>query len=146
MGLKGKLTAESEVSTHGHHFHEFFAKKPHHISQISPTHIQGCELHEGEFGKAGSVIYWNYTIDGKACVAKEVIEKVDEENKMITFRVIEGDLLKDYSTFVIHLHSTDKEVKWVLEYEKIHEDVPHPIKELDFLFNISKHVDDHHKA
>ena len=39
------------------------------------------------------------TKDGKDQVVKEVVESIDEENKAITFKVIEGDLLKEYKSF-----------------------------------------------
>ncbi|KAL8161210.1 hypothetical protein V2J09_012699 [Rumex salicifolius] len=53
-------------------------------------------------------------------------------------------LIEEYTSFVAHLHANEKEVKWVLEYEKRHEDVPHPTKFLNFMLNVSKHIDDHH--
>lgn len=66
MGLHGKLTAEIEYKSGGDVFHELFRFKPHHISNMSPNIVQGCELHEGEWGTVGSKIFWNYT-HGKAC-------------------------------------------------------------------------------
>ncbi|KAL5553453.1 hypothetical protein UlMin_040854 [Ulmus minor] len=46
-------------------------KRPHLISNVSSEKVQGCELHEGEWGTVGSVIYWNYNhheskVGGKA--------------------------------------------------------------------------------
>jgi hypothetical protein len=38
-------------------------------------------------------------IDGQAKVAKEKIEAIDDTNKSITFKVIEGDLLQEYKSF-----------------------------------------------
>ncbi|KAK1380790.1 hypothetical protein POM88_027534 [Heracleum sosnowskyi] len=66
---------------------------------MTPENIQGCDLHEGEFGKVGSVVIWKYFIDGKHMVAKARVEAIDEEEKQVTFNVVEGDLLKDFKDF-----------------------------------------------
>ncbi|KAJ0241172.1 hypothetical protein HA466_0216210 [Hirschfeldia incana] len=99
-GLLGKLEAYVEIKASAEQFHHMFTAKPHHVSKISPGNIQGCELHEGEWGKPGSIIFWNYFHDGEAKVAKERIEEVDPEKNLISFRVMEGDLMKEYKSFL----------------------------------------------
>ncbi|KAK2977748.1 hypothetical protein RJ640_022611 [Escallonia rubra] len=87
-------------------------------------------------------------IDGKAKVAKEVIDKVDEKNKTVIFRVIEGDLLELYKSFVLTLHVDTKGannlVTWTFEYEKRSEDVEDPNSLMDFVVNLSKDIETHH--
>ena len=61
MSLTGHLVGQISIKSDGDVFHELFKDKPHHIPNISPRHIQGCELHEGEFGTEGSVLIYNYT-------------------------------------------------------------------------------------
>ncbi|EEF28117.1 Major latex protein, putative [Ricinus communis] len=116
---------------------------------MSPDKIQKCDLHEGEWGKHGTIICWNYTHDGEAKVAKELIEKIDDENFSTTFKVIEGDLLKDYNSFWIIVKASPKEgggslVHWTLEYEKKHEGIPDPHSLLDFCVHTSKDICAHH--
>lgn len=41
--------------------------------------------------------------DGKPKVAKDRIEEVDPEKNLIKFRVLEGDLRKEYKTFLLTL-------------------------------------------
>ena len=41
--------------------------------------------------------------EGKPKVAKDRIEAVDPEKNLIKFRVLEGDVLKEYKTFLITL-------------------------------------------
>ncbi|GAB2226668.1 hypothetical protein Droror1_Dr00022487 [Drosera rotundifolia] len=129
-------------------FHDMFSTKPHHISNVSPQHIQGCDLHEGEFGVPGSVVSWNYVVDGKANVVKEIVEAIDVENKSITFNVIEGDLTKEYKTFKVTIDIVPKGdtdvVKWTIDYEKLQESVPEPIKILELTINITKDIEAHH--
>ncbi|CAI0422526.1 unnamed protein product [Linum tenue] len=40
--------------------HDIFSGRPHHVSGMAPTKIKNCALHEGEFGKKGSIVIWDY--------------------------------------------------------------------------------------
>ncbi|MBA0819796.1 hypothetical protein Gohar_021254 [Gossypium harknessii] len=75
--LTGKLEADVDIKASPEQFHEMFAHKPHHVHHTCYDKIQGCDLHE----------------DGKAKKAKEVVEAVDPDKNLITFRVIEGELM-----------------------------------------------------
>lgn len=59
-GPSGKLVDQISIKSDGDVFHELFREKPHQISGICPDKIQTCDLHEGEWGKVGSIIVWNY--------------------------------------------------------------------------------------
>ncbi|KAL2235106.1 UNVERIFIED_CONTAM: Kirola, partial [Sesamum indicum] len=148
MGLSGKLVSQIDIKCDGDVFHEIFRERPHHISGMTPHNIQNCDLHEGQWGTVGSVIYWNYTHDGKEKVAKEIIEAIDEEKKSVTFKVIEGDLMELYKTFKLTVHvdtnGDDNLVTWTLEYEKLSEDVPDPHTLMEFCLNVTKDIEKHH--
>ncbi|CAA7022445.1 unnamed protein product [Microthlaspi erraticum] len=147
--LVGKLETEVEIKASAGKFHHMFVARPHHVSKASPGNIQGCELHEGDWGKVGSVVFWKYVHDGVAKVAKERIEAVEPEKNLITFKVLEGDLMKEYKSFVITIQVTPKHggsgsvVHWHLEYEKINEEVAHPETLLQFCVDMSKDIDEH---
>ncbi|CAN7040553.1 unnamed protein product [Brassica rapa subsp. trilocularis] len=142
--LVGKLETDVEIKAPAGKFHHMFAGRPHHVSKATPGNIQNCELHEGDWGKVGSVVIWNY-----AKVAKERVEAVEPEKNLITFRVVEGDLMKEYKSFVITIQVTPKHggpgsvVHWHLEYEKISDEVAHPETLLQFCVEISKEIDEH---
>ncbi|CAO2838152.1 unnamed protein product [Amaranthus hypochondriacus] len=146
--VKGKFEVEVDIQCHGDIFHEIFSSRPHHISDMSPSNIHGCEVHDGEFGKPGSIIYWNYTLDGKKCVAKELVEEIDEENKKVRFKIIEGDLLKEFKHFIITVQAIPKQdftaVKWIAEFEKIHDEGHYPTKVIDFWIAITRDIEAHH--
>ncbi|XP_038719932.1 MLP-like protein 34 [Tripterygium wilfordii] len=148
MSVHGKMEAELEVKVSAAQFHEVFSFRPHHISNMTPDHIQGVDLHEGEWGKQGKVIYWNYVHDGVPKVAKERVEAIDDVNNSTSFRVIEGDILNEYKDFLITVQATPKGqgslVKWTFEYEKLKPDVPDPQSLLNFVVTVSKGIDDHH--
>ncbi|WZZ33189.1 hypothetical protein YC2023_016590 [Brassica napus] len=167
--LVGKLETDVEIKASAGQFHHMFTGKPHHVSKASPGNIQGCDLHEGDWGKPGSIILWNYVhgkltfnlkpiltikryivgADGEAKVAKERIEAVEPEKNLITFRVIEGDLMKEYKSFLLTIQVTPKHggagsiVHWHLEYEKISDEVAHPETLLQFCVEVSKEIDEH---
>ncbi len=62
MGVIGKLEVEVDIKSHGDLFHELFGQKPHDLPNITPDKVHTCNSHEGEFGKPGSVISWDYTL------------------------------------------------------------------------------------
>ncbi|KAK4479142.1 hypothetical protein RD792_014653 [Penstemon davidsonii] len=148
MGLTGKLVAAIEFRAGGDLFHELFRYNPQHISTTTPDKVQGCDLHEGEFGKVGSLICWRYTHDGEKKTAKQLIQAIDEEKKSIEFKMLEGDLMKLYKDFLITLHIDTKDgidlVTWTLEYETLHDDVEHPISLLAYFIDITKDIESHH--
>ena len=115
---------------------------------MSPGNIQGVDLHEGEWGSVGSVICWSYTHDGKKKTAKEIIEAIDEVNKSVTFKVVEGDLMQLYKTFIITVHVDTKGennlVTWNFEYEKLNEAVEEPTTLMDFCITVTKDIETHH--
>ncbi|KAH9624043.1 hypothetical protein KSS87_019112 [Heliosperma pusillum] len=149
MRVIGKFEVEVDIEGGGGDvFHEIFSTRPHDISAISPANIHGVEVHEGDFGKPGSVLLWNYTIEGKKCVAKQIVEVIDEENKLVRFKKIDGDLLKEFKSITLTLHVVPRGdltgVKWIAEFEKIDESMPYPTKLLDLCIAITKDIETHH--
>ncbi|XP_042034486.1 kirola-like [Salvia splendens] len=144
----GKLVDKINIKSDGDVFHELFREKPHQISGICPDKIQTCDLHEGEWGKVGSIIVWNYFHDGKERVAKEIIEAIDEANKSVTFKVIEGDLMEHYKEIKLTVHvdtkGEDNLVTWTIEYEKVKDDVADPHTLMEFCLHVTKDIETHH--
>ncbi|KAG6582117.1 MLP-like protein 43 [Cucurbita moschata] len=147
MALYGKLETDVEIKALAEKFHELIHQKPHHISKASSDKIQGVELHEGEWGKVGSILYWHYVHEGKACVSKRVIEAVDEENNSLTWKEIEGDLSKHYKNFRIKVQCIPKDkgsvIHITLEYEKLHEQIPDSHTFLQLCVDTAKDIDAH---
>ncbi|KAL6969973.1 hypothetical protein U1Q18_029683 [Sarracenia purpurea var. burkii] len=148
MALTGKIERQVEIKSDGDVFHEIFSSRPHHINTMSPGNIHGVDLHEGDWGTVGSVIIWSYTHDGKQKTAKDIVETIDEKNKTVTFKVIEGDLMELYKNFKATVHVETKGesnlVTWTFEYEKLNEEVEDPNTLLDFIINVSKDIEAHH--
>ncbi|EPS58825.1 hypothetical protein M569_15989 [Genlisea aurea] len=133
MGARGRLVVGHEFpSSKGDIFYQVLKNNPHRLSASSPQFVQGCKVEEGEFGKPGSVIVWTFTHEGKESVAKEVIERVDDENRVLSFRIVEGEVLDQYeeflTTFRVEPSRDGKKdyVTWTFEYETRGGDVEPP--------------------
>ncbi|XP_074276011.1 MLP-like protein 43 [Silene latifolia] len=148
--VKRKLEGEVEIRESAKDvFHDFYQNRPHDIPVVNPDFVQACDLHEGAYGTPGSIIEWKYSIDGKPQTMKELVEVVDEENKIMKFKCLEGDLMKYYNYFDITLQVFPKDnensiARWTFEYEKKQDNDPDPTAEMDELIKLAKQIDDHH--
>ncbi|XP_015075858.1 kirola-like [Solanum pennellii] len=148
MSLEGKLVSEINIKCDRDVFHEIIMYKPHYICNICPDKIQNVDIHEGDLGTIGSVRFWKFTHDGKEMVAKEVIEEIDEEKKLVKKKMIEGDMLEYYESFYLTIHVETKDennlVTWILEYEKKNVHVPDPHTFMELCINITKDIESYH--
>lgn len=83
-------------------------------------------------------------------MAKEVVEAIDEGKNLITFRVIEGDLLQHYKSFKLTVQASPKPrgeqgcvVHWTLEFEKLNPGIVNPHTLLQLLADTSKDLETH---
>ncbi|GJT16959.1 kirola-like protein [Tanacetum coccineum] len=148
MSLSGKRVAQVKIKSDGDVFHQLWKSDPHQIPGITPTTIQNCHTHEGELGTVGSVLFWNYFLDGKDCVAKTLVHDIDEAKKSVTLKVLEGDLLELYKNFFLHIHvdtnGLEHLVTWTVEYEKLNPSNPDPDSLMDFYRKVTKDIETHH--
>ncbi|KAL3533846.1 hypothetical protein ACH5RR_007367 [Cinchona calisaya] len=145
MGETGRLIGQVELKFDGNVFYEMFRYRTDDISDMSPDKMREIALHDGKWGTVGSHVVWRFTLDGKEKVSKEVIEAIDEENKTITYKAVEGDLLELYKIFKFIIHVDTKGgnnmVRVTLEYEKLSKDIPDPNSLMDFCLNVVKDVE-----
>uniref|UniRef100_M4DI54 Bet v I/Major latex protein domain-containing protein n=1 Tax=Brassica campestris TaxID=3711 RepID=M4DI54_BRACM len=126
--LVGIIETTVEVKSTPEKLHDMLVGKKHHIPSASPSLVHGY---------------------GEARVMKERIESIDPENNRATYRVLEGDLMNEYKSFVVTFQVTPKEgepgsvLHWHFEYEKINEQVAHPETLLQFAVEVSKEIDAH---
>ncbi|XP_028752500.1 MLP-like protein 43 [Neltuma alba] len=145
MSHLGKTEIDVHLNASAQKFHEMFTSNPHHIANISSAKIKSVTKLEGDFSKAGSIVVWNYVLDGKEGVAKDVIEAVDAAKNLIIFRVIEGDFLKHYKSFKFIIQVSPKAkgsvAHWTLEYEKLHGRIPDPHTVMQLATELSREID-----
>lgn len=81
-------------------------------------------------------------ISGCPMTAKAKIETLDNENKSITFAVLEGDILSFYTSFKAKLEVMDAGyAKWSIEYEKADESAPDQEVYRNFAVTLFKGLD-----
>ncbi|CAK8570356.1 unnamed protein product [Lathyrus sativus] len=149
MSLSGKVESETEIEASAAKFFHIFRKQLEHVPNISRD-VHGARVHEGDWENVGSVKHWEYTIEGKKQSAKEKIETIDDENKVITYSVFDGEVGESYKSLKVTFQVIDKElgggiVKWTFEYEKLKEDITgaSPESYLAFAEKVTKDIDAH---
>jgi len=74
-----------------------------------------------------------------------MIIDIDEGNRSVTYKILEGDLMELYTTFNVQLHvETDglnNIVTWTLEYEKLTPDVLDPNTLMDLYRKATKDIE-----
>ncbi|MFS8032925.1 putative Bet v I/Major latex protein [Helianthus anomalus] len=92
------------------------------------------------------VVYSTGTIS--MCVAKTRILAIDDEKRLTTYQVVEGDFLKLYKNIYIYCHVDMKGpnhvVTWTFEYEKLSPDVLDPDALLYFYKRLTKDIETKH--
>ncbi|GAV84156.1 Bet_v_1 domain-containing protein [Cephalotus follicularis] len=141
--LSGKLQGEIETKAPAGKLHDAICKA-YLIAKVCPEKIKSVDLQKGHWGTVGSIITWNYLIEGKPEISKTVTEAIDYDNKTLTFKSIEGDILKYYKSFKHNMQAIPNGegslVRWTLEYEKLNDDIPDPNSMLDLVTSSCKDV------
>ncbi|KAG9146166.1 hypothetical protein Leryth_007875 [Lithospermum erythrorhizon] len=80
-------------------------------------------------------------IDGKKNTARELIEAIDEENQIVKLRVIDGELKQQYKDMLVTIqvedHGDKHLVTWIMEYEKLNENIPDPVTLVELAIEIT---------
>ncbi|XP_052205520.1 MLP-like protein 423 [Diospyros lotus] len=138
-----KLESQTEIKSSPDRLFDIYKNKINLMPKICPSKIQSIQVLEGDGRSEGSVRLWTYILGGTPVIAKDKIYAMDEENKLITFDLIGGEITKYYNNFKATLQATPNLAKWTLGYEKANEDIPTPHSNIDFLKSITREVDDY---
>ncbi|GJN02648.1 hypothetical protein PR202_ga20021 [Eleusine coracana subsp. coracana] len=95
--------------------------------KILPELYKSIETVEGDGKSVGSVRLLKYA-DGvpMTTFAKEKVELADEENKVLSYSVVDGEILDFYKNLKVTMRVTPAAVEWALEFDKAGEQVPAP--------------------
>ncbi|XP_034700076.1 MLP-like protein 43 [Vitis riparia] len=147
MALIAKVETETKIKAPADKFFKLFKSQAHHLPNICSDKIHKIEVHEGDWETQGSVKHWSYTIGGNSQSIKETVESIDEENRSMTFKVLDGEVLKEYKSYKFTAQAIPKGegclVIWTIEYEKASEGGPDPHNYLEFAVNITKDIESH---
>ncbi|GMI75184.1 MLP-like protein 31 [Hibiscus trionum] len=161
-----RMDCQIEVKSSADKFFDAFKTKAHLMPKMSSQLVSDIKLLEGDWTSVGSVRLWYYSANNKVLLAiwgwcessvncferfytfetaKELRESVDEENRTIVYKLLEGEIGNSYKNWRSILSVTPMGegslVKWTFEYEKLNDDVPEPVKYCDFHTTWSKDVD-----
>ncbi|CDP20847.1 unnamed protein product [Coffea canephora] len=138
------LEAEIRIKFDPDEYFHTFAGKAHQLPSLCSDKMHGIDVHEGDWKTTGSVKLLTYAIDGKVETVKERIG-VDEENRTITYEVLEGHILEQYKTYKAKFQVISKGdsnfAKWGIEYENFSENERPPFHYLQWLVHAAKDVD-----
>ncbi|KAK7334822.1 hypothetical protein VNO80_26588 [Phaseolus coccineus] len=139
-----KMEVNVHIMASAEQFHDVLCNKTHHIANISPQNIKSVQILKGEWGTEGSIIFWNYVLDGKACVSTNMVEGIDKENNKVNLKVIDGEMLKNYKSCTFIAQAIPKEngsvVNWVAEYEKQNANTPEPHTIMELITEMTEEI------
>ncbi|XP_043700866.1 kirola-like [Telopea speciosissima] len=142
----GKLEIETEIQSPADKFFAIYKNHASLFTKVSPDLFKNTEVIRGSGKNVNSVIHIKYAWGGHdALTAMEKIESIDDENKTLIHSVFEGDIGKLYKSYRVIVKAMSKggknSVKWSIEYEKAHEEVPAPTTYLEFIPKLAKDFD-----
>ncbi|XP_062109601.1 MLP-like protein 28 [Humulus lupulus] len=147
MAQIAKLEVQLEIKSSAEKFFEIFSCKQHLIPKMCPEIIKDIKVIKGDWKSVGSIKEWSY-IAGSAETSKEMVEEIDEKNKSITFKIIDGEMTKYYKNVKSTIHATENigqklgsSVKWTLQYEKMNDNIPDPTKYAELISVFIKTAD-----
>ncbi|CAL1386838.1 unnamed protein product [Linum trigynum] len=145
--MSGKLEVEVELHCSPEKIYDVFRKSGHELPSHAPTHVQGVQVHEGEWDAHGTVKFWIYTCEGKMEVLKERVE-YDDDKRIMKLNGLEGDVMKLYKVYTsIYEFVAGGEgkkqgvAKLSIEYEKRDPSVPDPTKYMNLVSLFVKEAD-----
>ncbi|KAL2499500.1 Polyketide cyclase/dehydrase and lipid transport superfamily protein [Abeliophyllum distichum] len=122
-------------------FYDFFKYHFSDLITIFPASFKSVKILEGEEGKVGCVKLWNYVIGGISMMITLRTEAINDAERSITYKALDGDLIKLYKVFQFTITPGNGVAKWTIEYEKTSELVPPPEIYGVFSIDITEVVD-----
>ncbi|XP_062113041.1 MLP-like protein 28 [Humulus lupulus] len=150
MAKIAKLEVQVELKSSAERFFEIINCKQHLIPKISPDIVKDNKLIKGDLkskNNNNTFIGFALLLLDKSETAKHMVEELDEENKLITLKMIDGDVMKYYNNVKATFHVTGNMgqkgslVKWTFEYEKMNDNIPDPTKYAELSSVIIKSID-----
>ncbi|KAI3834962.1 hypothetical protein MKX03_025303 [Papaver bracteatum] len=109
---------ETELKCSADKFYNLYRHNVTQMSIIFPDYFKSIKIVEGDGISLDSIRLWQYVVPevfSKALVLKEMLKSVDDENRSITFSVLGGDLMIQYTSFDITITVTPKDIDNIKE-------------------------------
>ncbi|MBA0846336.1 hypothetical protein Goshw_000672 [Gossypium schwendimanii] len=145
MAQLKKMDCQIVIKTPAEKFYNTFRTKSHLIPKMSNGLMIDGKLLQGDWNTVSCVRLWSYVSEGKSEMVKEILENVDDENRTMVFKMVEGQILNYYkswrSIFNITPMGEGSLVKWTMEFEKQNENIPDPDKYISYMMCLTKNID-----
>ncbi|KAL8526344.1 hypothetical protein ACS0TY_015532 [Phlomoides rotata] len=135
-----KIEAKVETKCAPDKLYNFFKCNLSQCPDIFPQVFKSVQIIEGEAGQVGNVMLCEYVL-GNTMTAKLRAEKINDGERSVTIRVIEGDILQLYSSFATKITVNDGFVHWSIEFEKKNESAPAPDAYVKLAVKVTKGID-----
>ncbi|KAL1203591.1 MLP-like protein [Cardamine amara subsp. amara] len=147
MAMSGTYVAEVPLKGSAEKHYKRWKSENHVFSDAVGHHIQGCNMHDGDWDSHGSIRSWNITCDGKPEVFKEKRE-IDDKNMTLTLRGLEGNVMEKYKVYDVIYQFIPKSnegcvCKITIIWEKRNENCPEPINYMKFVKSLVADMDIH---
>ncbi|KAF9592033.1 hypothetical protein IFM89_011616 [Coptis chinensis] len=148
-----QIEADSEVKCKPHKYFEMIKYSLLHLPTIYPEGYTDAQIIEGDGVSEGSVRLWKYILPGTT--EEEVVKcrttKQDDKTMTLVLFVEEGSVHSRFKHIQVTVQVFPKGegslVKWIIEFEKHHGEVPDPHMYLDLFHNLNLKMDAYaHKA
>ncbi|GMI75180.1 MLP-like protein 423 [Hibiscus trionum] len=146
MAQLKRIECQIEIKSSADKFFDVFKNKLYLMPKLPNQAVTDIKLLQGNWNSEGSFRLWHFVIDGgKTESVKEMLEKVDDTNRTLFYKLVGGEIMDAYKTCKSTLNvmpmGEGSLVKWTMEFEKQNENIPDPVKYADFLTALSKNVD-----
>ncbi|CAA7033750.1 unnamed protein product [Microthlaspi erraticum] len=147
MAMSGTYVAEVPLKGSAEKHYKRWKSENHLFPDAVGHHIQGVNLHHGDWDSHGSVRSWNYTCDGKQELFKEKRE-LDDANMAVTLRGAGGHVMDQLKLYDVIFQFIPKSregcvCKVTIIWEKKNEDSPEPINYMKFVKSLAADMDGH---
>nr|QKE59448.1 major latex protein-like protein [Nepeta racemosa] len=145
--LEIEIELKSDVEKMWKHFKEFTKLFP----KACPHLYEKIDVIEGDGISVGTIFVSTLKpteLNPVVMVTKEKIDFLDDENKMLRYSYMEGEILKNYKNLrgTVHMSSSKSGgtiFKYSGEFEKANEQVPDPVFFKDFMVIVFQGLDDY---
>ncbi|KAK4596737.1 hypothetical protein RGQ29_014683 [Quercus rubra] len=165
MAQIASMDFQTEIKCPAEKFFNFFRTKAQLVPSTCPSVIKDVQLLKGDWETEGSVNLWRlkltplylkeefcpilkpavkiHNIGNNIETLKETVKAIDEQNKSISFKMLDGELLDTMKNMKSNMQVSTKGdqslVKWTIEYENANQELP--ARYLDFLPGWTKAIE-----
>ncbi|XP_020083130.1 MLP-like protein 423 [Ananas comosus] len=146
--MASKVDVQVEVKSPADKFWGAIRDSTDLFPKVFPSQYKSIEIAEGDGKSPGTIRIVKYA-EGVPLVtfSKEKVEVADDANKLVSYSVIDGEMVNLYKTFKPTLqvipNGDGSLVNWSLEFEKVNAEVPEPDLILETAAETFKDLDEY---